>query len=151
MHRLRLFVVAMAAVLMMVGLAPGVGAAPQTFVVRLTAAEGACPALDSEAHGVAIFQLQDDGSLTYRLVVGNIEGVTAAHIHAGGLGQTGGVLVGLPPTDADSGLLAQGTIPAGQVSTFLTRLETGQAYVNVHTTACPAGEVRGQITPTSAN
>ena len=147
MRLLHVLIGSLAVLLVLGGVVPGAAAAPQTFVVHLTAAEGSCPALAAKATGVVVFQLQDDGALTYRLVGGNIANVTAVHIHAGAPGVNGGVLIFLPLTGGDSGVLGAGTIPAAQVAPFLARLLAGQTYVNVHTTDCPAGLLRGQIVP----
>ena len=38
----------------------------------------------------------------------------------------------------------QGVSP-GELSAVLTAIREGVAYANVHTTASPAGEIRGQI------
>ncbi len=77
-------------------------------------------------------------------------------------GQNGGVVVWLYPSapppqlipGRTNGTLATGTITdanlvgslAGQgLAALLDAMEAGNTYVNVHTTAYPAGEIRGQI------
>lgn len=70
---------------------------------------------------------------------------TAAHLHDGYAGTNGPVLIGLTQDAADvrrwsaSGV----TLDADQLVAF----ESGRIYVNVHTPANPAGEVRGQVAP----
>ena len=65
---------------------------------------------------------------------------TAAHIHTGGRGQPGPVVVPLcgPCTSPASGTA---TVDAA----VLAALQAGGAYVNVHTDTNRAGEIRGQV------
>ena len=119
---------------------------------------------DSKAQGQAIFQISDDGTeIHYKLIVANIENVTQAHIHCcAGTEGTAGVVVWLYPSappaqlipGRSQGVLAEGVITqsslvgslAGQsLSVLLDRIASGLAYVNVHTSQFPPGEVRGQI------
>jgi hypothetical protein len=122
------------------------------------------PANDSLARGMAIFQLSEDGtSLSYSLAVANLHNLSQAHIHLAPAGANGGVVVWLYPAappaqlipDRTSGILMTGTITdanlvgalAGQsVADLVAHIENGNAYVNVHTTRFPGGEIRGQIT-----
>ena len=117
------------------------------------------PANDSRGQSQATFKLSKDGeSLQYKLNVANLENVLFAHIHLGEVGVNGPVVVflyGGPTTDGRTqGRLADGSITeamfvgplAGQpMSALLDAIRDGRAYVNVHTDALPAGEVRGQI------
>ncbi|HEU4720823.1 MAG TPA: CHRD domain-containing protein [Gemmatimonadaceae bacterium] len=120
------------------------------------------PPNDSRGHGTATFKLSDDGtSLTYRLIVANLENVTQSHIHIAPEGANGPVVVFLFGFVAggvtENGPLAEGTIsqanliarPAigfgGTMAELLAAMRSGNAYVNVHTVALPAGEVRGQV------
>jgi hypothetical protein len=75
------------------------------------------------------------------LVTGNIAG-TAAHIHSGMPGVSGPVVIPL------TGGPAVWTVPAGTVLTDaqIADLAAGMYYFNVHTTALPGGEIRGQLT-----
>jgi hypothetical protein len=65
---------------------------------------------------------------------------TAAHIHKGKPGASGPVVVPL------CGPCKSGASGSAQVSkAVISALESGGAYVNVHTGKNPAGEIRGQI------
>lgn len=117
------------------------------------------PANDSQGRGVAKFQLSEDGlSLHYSLTVANIENVTASHIHLAPAGANGGVVVFLfgpaAPAGPLAGKIAMGTITganlinalAGEpLSVLIDHMRSGNAYVNVHTSQIPGGEIRGQI------
>lgn len=112
------------------------------------------------AQGEATFQLSSDGTkLTYRLNVANIENVTMAHIH---LKPTGQIVVWLYPSappphlipGRTDGTLMTGTITAANLtgalagqplSALIAQIDAGNTYVNVHTIAYPAGEIRGDI------
>ena len=121
------------------------------------------PANDSRAQGQAMFRLSEDGStLSYRLIVANIENVTQSHIHLAPRGQNGGVVVWLYPSapplqlipGRSQGVLAEGDITsanfvgalAGQdMSALIDAIQAGRAYVNVHTSQIQPGEIRGQL------
>lgn len=153
-----------------VGVATPAHAGPTTWTAQLSGANE-IPANDSLARGVGVFQLSADGTeIRYRLQVANIDNVVASHIHLGGSEVNGPVvafLYGPAPagTGTFSGTLATGTITAADLigplagqplSALVEQLETGGAYVNVHTNDgvdpantgpgdIPGGEVRGQI------
>ncbi|MGH2386361.1 MAG: CHRD domain-containing protein [Candidatus Limnocylindria bacterium] len=134
------------------------------FVTSLSGAEEV-PPNSSLASGVAIFHLSADGmSLSYKLIASNIENVTQAHIHAPApAGANAGVVAWLYPEEGQApilipgrhdGVLATGTITAddlvgslaGQpLSALIAQIQSGNAYVNVHTTQFPGGEIRGQL------
>lgn len=142
-----------------------VSAASRTYTAHLSSdQEVANSPVVSQATGQAIFKVSKDGErIEYRLIVTNIENVTMAHIHLAPAGQNGGVVVWLypdgPPAQLipgrSSGVLATGTITADDLvgslagSTSLSNLiaafDAGNAYVNVHTSQFPGGEIRGQI------
>jgi hypothetical protein len=151
------------AVVLIIALAFGVGAVSadmhtRNFRTHLTGAEEATP-VDTNAQGQAIFKFNEDlTELEFKLIVANIENVTAAHIHLGAPGVPGGVVlplfVGGGPGNNVNGILAEGTLTAANLSgalagATLERLRdeilAGNAYVNVHTTQNPPGEIRGQL------
>lgn len=131
---------------------------------------------NSNAVGSAVFQLNEDGTeLSYRLIVANIDNVFMAHIHRAPAGSNGGIVVWLYPSTAVApapvgggrlqGVIAEGSITAANLvgslagqslSALVGLVESGDAYVNVHTNDgvaptntgpgdFPGGEVRGQI------
>ena len=129
------------------------------------------PVRDTLARGVATFRLSADGTeLAYRLTVANIDNVVAAHIHLGVSGVNGPVVaflfgpVAAGGGDSD-GVIATGTITAADLigtltgaplSVLVDLIESGEAYVNVHTNDgvdptntgpgdFPGGEIRGQL------
>lgn len=122
--------------------------------------------VDSDATGVAVFHLNNDGTeLSYKVVVTNLVSATQAHIHCGSAEVAGPVvafLFGFDPAGvSENGVLAEGTITAanviprpdsaacpGGVANFddlIAKMRSGDAYVNVHTIAFPPGEIRGQL------
>lgn len=103
-------------------------------------------------------------SMEYELTFSNLASPsTAAHIHFGQRGVNGGIFVflcggGDKPACPGQGGTVTGTIDPGDIlgipSQGLTPgdfggalriLRAGVAYVNVHTTTFPAGEIRGQV------
>ena len=117
------------------------------------------PPVDSVGQCQANFKLTKDGTgLQYKLIVANTEFVTQAHIHLGPEDDNGPVVAFLfgfvPQGVTTNGVLAQGVLTdadligplAGMtLDDLIVELESGNAYVNVHTLASPPGEVRGQI------
>ena len=109
-------------------------------------------------------------TLTFTLKFQNLSApVTQAHIHFGKVHTPGGVMVffcsnlatapaGTQPCPANGGTVT-GTltaanvqaitgqnVPAGDFAAVEEALLSDTAYANVHTTAFPAGEIRGQLT-----
>jgi hypothetical protein len=117
----------------------------------------------SHAQAQANLKLSGDGaSLSYKLNVGNIENVTQAHIHMAAAGANGPIVAWLYPSGPPSrlipgrsgGTLGEGTITAANLvgpltgqplSALVGAIDVGNAYVNVHTSQFPGGEVRGNI------
>ena len=82
------------------------------------------------------------GTACYIMNVSGLDGVTAAHIHTGGPGETGAPVV---PLEAPDGGTSGGcaTITAEVAGALLAN--PGGYYVNVHTRAFPQGAIRGQL------
>ena len=129
------------------------------------------PPRSTHAQGQAILKLSHDGSsLSYRLIAANIDNVVAAHIHLGPIGVNGPIVAFLygpaaPAGGGQNGVLSTGTITAANLigplagkplSDLVAAMESGNAYVNVHTNDgvdppntgpgdFPGGEVRGNL------
>ncbi len=138
-------------------------AQPRNFVAPLSGGNEV-PPVDTQARGVAIFHLSDDGTaLEYKLNVSNINDVLQAHIHARAAAGVNAPVVtflypdGPPPVlipGRHTGTLATGVITAADLigpmagmtmADLLDAIMDGEAYVNVHTVANPTGEIRGQL------
>jgi hypothetical protein len=98
----------------------------------------------SKARGsftVTVTKQGSSGVLAWRLSFSRLTGkAVAAHIHSGARGKAGPVIV---PLCAPCKSGAKGETKVG--ASVLTALESGRAYVNVHTPKNPAGEIRGQL------
>jgi hypothetical protein len=165
MRRSTLLALVLAATLLPAGQA----LAQKNFQAHLTGeAERPVPR-ETQAQGQAIFQVNGDDSISFRLLVANIDNVFAAHIHCGGSEVAGPVGVtlfsGSPGSGRVSGTLSEGTITApdpgnacgwADLGAVIAAMEAGTAYVNVHTNDgvappntgpgdFPGGEIRGQL------
>ncbi len=125
------------------------------FQSQLTGAESVPGPVDTAAVGNAVVTVTPNG-VRYTLVVNHAVAVVASHIHCGPVGGVGPVGVtlfaGAPVTM--NGILAQGPIlgplpPNGcgwnTLDDLIAAMESGDTYVNVHTLANLAGEIRGQL------
>ncbi|MDB5051875.1 MAG: hypothetical protein JWO30_4946 [Fibrobacteres bacterium] len=117
------------------------------FQANLNGANEA-PAVVTPATGLGLFTLSDNDSLlTVNVVFGGLkDSVTAAHLHRGAPGTSGPVVVNL--TSGISGNSVTANIVLGNLAdqdAFLADLVKGNIYVNVHTKANTAGEIRGQV------
>lgn len=118
---------------------------PATAYNALLLGRNEATPVTSNAKGVARFTLVNTDTLQYQIAVSDIISITAAHIHLGALGKNGPVVHGLyngsGAFDAAHPISGVITLTAPN----LVDLLTGYYYVNVHTTANPGGEIRGQI------
>ena len=137
-------------------------ASAQTFTTTLTGGEETTPVLTgaSGTVEVSIDAAAKEFSVTLRVF--NIPGAaptTASHIHVGpkGPGIAGPVVldfVGIPGRVGDFALSmrvgaaqfhARPEIGINTIDDLIEAISTGNAYVNVHTTRNPGGEIRGQL------
>ena len=130
------------------------------------------PAILSDGQGTLTLNLDRDAqTLTYTLTYssGLTTPVTQSHIHFGKIHVAGGIFVflctnlgngpvGTPACPNNPGGTVTGTITSAKVSALPVQnitagdfdavedaLTSHTAYVNVHTTKFPAGEIRGEI------
>ena len=102
------------------------------------------PPTGSVATGSGTFSLDPvSRALSARVVTSGVT-ATAAHIHTAPIGTNAGVTVGFTQTAPGSGSWVP---PAGTVLTAeqAQAFAAGGMYFNVHSTAFPGGEIRGQI------
>ncbi len=107
------------------------------------------PAPTGSVPGTGTFSMTmgTDGQITYAGTVDGLSGaITAAHFHDGAVGVAGGVVKSI----SFAGTTASGTWSNSDVTQPLTDkllrdLIKGRLYVNVHTSANPGGEIRGQV------
>lgn len=109
----------------------------------------------SQGSGTATFVF-DGASLSATLTVQNMDSVTAAHIHRSSDSKvvlplyTGSVVAHI----GNAQVLVQKSFVAGDIvanlgismDSLVALMRAGATYVNVHTKANPAGEIRGPIT-----
>ena len=88
----------------------------------------------------------DGGDLCYELTVKRLTSAPfAAHIHGvAGRTEAAGIVVGLVQPTSATGTSTACTTPDASVLAAIVA-NPGNYYVNVHTTAFPGGEVRGQL------
>lgn len=88
-------------------------------------------------------------TISVNIVFGGLTaGDTAAHIHDGALGVAGPVIVPLHPfTGVTAGSIVETDSTASLTPANIADLLAGRTYLNIHTTAFPGGEVRGQLVP----
>lgn len=118
------------------------------FVLRFAALEGfaSVPSVDSRASGRAAITLnQATGTLVVQAYTTGLDDATQAHVHEAYAGNTGPVLVALNQDAVDPGrwFVEDGALNASGLDAFAA----GRLYVNVHSPANPAGELRGQVLP----
>jgi hypothetical protein len=154
-------------VLVVLVAAVGTAAASNSKTIFRTLLDAA-PGVESDAHGNAVFQLADNGSeMKFKLIVNGLDNPTMAHIHVsdtacaltppvlwlypGGPppselpGTFNGLLSGRTVTSADLFQPASGNQGINSLDDLRGAIESGRAYVLVHTTQNPPGEICGVI------
>jgi len=130
-----------------------------SFQVVLTPAEGVpvCAAAGSYATGAATVIVSADRAIVEvgGLRIGELSSAASmAHIHVGPAGVAGPIVLDLsriltsPTTITFSRSSYPSPVPAGvpaNLAAFIDQMFAGNTYINVHTTLCPSGELRGQI------
>jgi hypothetical protein len=136
------------------GLTNSVVAQEQKFVATLSGQEEV-PPTNSQATGMADFTITGENA-EYSVNASNIQGVTAGHIHSGGQGENGPIVVTLFKNDSPTNEVSEtgsitadkleGPMAGKQLTDLVTAMSNGETYVNIHTEQNPNGEIRGQIT-----
>jgi len=113
------------------------------FAVRRGAVDGAQVPFDTSATGHATARMDLlSREVTARIDRTGLTGDYAAHIHVGARGVDGGIIVNFVQLVPGAWVQEPGaTMPAARYLDFLG----GATYVNIHTPARDAGEIRGQL------
>jgi Cu/Zn superoxide dismutase len=120
------------------------------LVVALTTSDEVplCQSATDDARGKAVIRVTDAtaGTVKYRLSVNNLPGdIIGAHIHQAPAGTPGPIVQPLElNTGAKNGVIGKGTFTNATLATALQSDPTPY-YVNVHTSVCQPGVVRGQL------
>lgn len=150
------------AVLLVLGLAgSGCNDATSEDVFQATLSGGEeVPPRASGASGAAGVSVDGD-VINFSLEVHGITNVIGAHIHLAEAGSNGPIRLSLfpggsvnitdTPTGPIDGVFVRGSAPSSDLqggvslADFVNAMRSGGAYVNVHTTVFPGGEIRGQL------
>ncbi len=136
------------------------GPAAERFTATL-AGSSVVPATASTSTGTITFEARDS-TLRYSLSVANMTGITQAHLHNAAAGANGATLVWLLPVNGNAaqvpsvpldGVISIGDIAPGWVrgtprlamDSVKALMRAGRLYVDIHSSAFGAGEVRGQV------
>jgi hypothetical protein len=109
------------------------------FKVKLSG-DNEVPPVKTAATGEGTISIADDGAVSGSITTKGIEG-TMAHIHMAATGKNGPVVVKLVKDGDTYKVPADAKLDAAQ----LAALKAGDLYVNVHSAANKAGEIRAQL------
>jgi len=105
------------------------------------------PPVNTGAKGAGAFTLTPNG-LIFNITVNGLSGpITGAHFHVASIGAAGPVVKDITP-NIENGSHIRGLwneLTMGSDDSLFRALVTGRIYVNVHTSANPNGEIRGQV------
>jgi hypothetical protein len=167
-HLGRVGLIALGSVLLCLTLSSSTKAVPMNFVATYSGSQEN-PVNGSAGFGTGLITL-DGNLLTFNITFGGLSAnVSDAHIHCcSGPGVNAGVAVGFVSTGFPLGvtsgsyshtfdltnagiysagfLAGSGGTAAGAAARLIAGLN-GQSYLNIHTTAFPGGEIRGNVNP----
>lgn len=100
------------------------------------------PPVATAAFGLGTFALsKHNGKMLVRVVADGLSGaIMGAHLHAGSMGTNGPVAI-----DLTSSINGNTIIASVDPTSILSDLMAGNIYINLHTSANPNGEIRGQL------
>src|SRR5579871_112959 len=125
---------------------------PQLFVANLSGAQQVPPTASAATGRALVLLSADQTTITVNLSwAGLASDPTAAHIHNAPAGANGPIALDANSNPIDfSGLPAAttGAIPQQSFTVnagFVTQLQAGDMYINIHDATFPNGEIRGQL------
>lgn len=129
------------------------GPQQETMTATLTGAAERPTPVTTTATGTGTVSFTGNGAISYTVNVSGLSGpAISAHIHGpADASVAGNIIVTLTPlATVTTGQLVSATFSTTGVATvsmdsLKVLLRNGRAYFNVHTTANPNGEIRGQI------
>lgn len=122
------------------------GPALTNFKSNVNASQEVPTPTSNTCTGTGTLTLNANNSITCSVTFSNLTGpATLAHIHQAPPGVAGPVIVPLALGAGGTSPASCPTTPATLTADQLTALRQGNLYFNVHTSANPAGECRGQI------
>jgi hypothetical protein len=132
----------------------GIQSGPSTVSTTLSGAQQIPTPVVSPGNGTVSLTISDTG-INFSLGISGLLNITSTHLHMGAADANGPVLFdlgGVNIAQASGTLTAANLNPAAVAAgiTFSDAINAilgGKAYVQVHTTAVPAGELRGQLGP----
>lgn len=142
----------------------------RTYTVKLSGDNELPNPVDTKARGQAVFKVSKNGEeIRFKITVSRLENYLAGHIHIAPPTENGPVVTWLFPTEpypfpnfvddpllpgTTNGVLAEGVITEEDLSgplagmslqALISEMETGNAYVNLHTSQYVSGEIRGNF------
>jgi hypothetical protein len=149
-----------AALTLLLGISTNVLAQTVRLTATLSGGAEAPNLVSTGATGFAeVFVNTTTRAISYKVEIFNMPTLTVAgHFHVAGPGVAGPVVVDLTPPAVTDDFSLSGSVVSSQViprpaigirniDDFIQAMVAGQVYVNIHSSANPGGETRGQLIP----
>ena len=138
------------AVGLVLGASPGAALAATGFTATINSAQELTCAVNSTATGTGKFVLNDTQTeLAFHITYSPLQGsLTVAHFHNAPAGAGGGVVRTFPDPETSPIVgVWKNTDAQPLTAALVAQLLAGNIYVNIHSSLCTSGEIRGQVLP----